>query len=218
MSCVLFDFDSTLITRESMEEFLAPKLQHDPRLAAKMQEITDLGMAGEIAFGESLQRRLALAEPTLEDVARFGQTALQLMTAGMPELVSALHRRGIAVFIVSGGMREAILPVAQALDIPPDRVHAVRLKWTESGQFGGIDPDDGNSFSKLDATRAWIGHCSQPRVMVGDGMTDYQLYQEGLTTHFVAFTANIRRQAVVATGAPEAENVATLSRYLEQWV
>lgn len=44
--------------------------------------------------------------------------------AGIPELVRALQRRGQHVFLVSGGFRVIINPIAEMLGIPLDNVYA----------------------------------------------------------------------------------------------
>jgi hypothetical protein len=50
--------------------------------------------------------------------------------------------------------------------------------------------------------------------MVGDGMSDHAVFARGLVDRFIAFTANVRRPAVVATGAPEARDAAALGYLL----
>ena len=215
MSTVIFDFDSTLITLESLEEILADQCRKQPGLEARIREITDLGMAGSIDFQQSLSRRLQLASPTLADVCAFGQRGIQLLTPGMRDLVSWLLDRGADVRIVSGGLREAIVPVALDLGIAADHVHAVSLLWDESGSFAGIDPDDPFSRSKSEGVSAWIKKTPTPRIAVGDGMTDYYLLRDGLVDHFVAFTENVRREAVTAVSKLEARDVASLRQLLE---
>lgn len=49
---------------------------------------------------------------------------LPLRMAGIPELVRRLQQRGQAVFLVSGGFREVINPIAGLLHIPLDHVFA----------------------------------------------------------------------------------------------
>lgn len=46
------------------------------------------------------------------------------MHAGIPELVRALQGRGCQVFLVSGGFRAIIEPIAEMLGIPLDHVFA----------------------------------------------------------------------------------------------
>lgn len=47
--------------------------------------------------------------------------------AGIPELVSLLQSRGTGVFLVSGGFRVIIDPIADILKIPRDHVYANRI-------------------------------------------------------------------------------------------
>lgn len=43
---------------------------------------------------------------------------------GIPELVAKLQASGKGVFLVSGGFRQVIHPIATSLNIPLDHVHA----------------------------------------------------------------------------------------------
>ena len=218
MGTVIFDFDSTLISVESLEEILAAQWAEHPELEQQIRAITDAGMAGQITFAQSLERRLSLAAPGLEDVVRFGEAAFDLLTEGMADLVADLLKRGTDVHIVSGGLYEAILPVALRLGIPANCVHAVRLKWSESGKLMGIDPADKFSIAKTEGVKPWIGACAMPRIAVGDGMTDYHLFRDGQVDHFVVFTQHVQRAAVIETGAPQASSTSDLRKILENWL
>ncbi len=216
MGTVIFDFDSTLITTESLEEILEPKWAGDRELEGRIREITNKGMEGRISFQESLRRRLALAAPSRAEVQSFGNGATRLLTSGMAALVTQLSARHVQVHIVSGGLLEAILPAARYLGIPEKRVHAVKLVWQSDGAFAGIDPEDRMSIAKAEGVKTWIDRCPAPGIAVGDGMTDYHLLKEGLVDYFIAFTQNVRRAAVVETGVPEAVDVPCLSEILER--
>ena len=200
---VIFDFDSTIIRCESLEEILRPRLEGDSAKMAQIEEITRLGMEGAIGFKES----------------RFGREGARWLTSGMEALIASLHRRGLQVWIVSGGLREAIVPVAAHLGIRAERVLAVGLQWRTDGSFAGIDPDDLFSVSKVDGCRAFFGPTDRPRpirIGIGDGMTDFALLDAGLVDRFIAYTEHVRRPAVVATGQPEAGDTKELARLLEE--
>ena len=215
MTTVIFDFDSTLISLESLDEILRPEYARRPDLEKKINAITAQGMAGEIPFHESLARRLALARPKRADVRAFGRLAIQLITPGVKDLIASLHRREVQVRIASGGLREAILPCAEYLGVPPEWVHAVCPVWGADGFLADLDPDDLMARSKTEGVRLWIDQCPRPAVAVGDGMTDYALFRDGLVDHFIAFTANVRRPNLIKTGMPEAHTVAELAELLE---
>lgn len=162
MGTVVFDFDSTLIQVESLEEILAARCSEKPGLEHQIRAITNKGMAGEISFAQSLQQRLTLAAPRLVDVQQFGKTAFETLTPGMADLVKALILQNHEVHIVSGGLYEAILPLASSLGIPSSQVHAVRLKWNPAGEFDGIDPSDLFSIAKTEGVKPWLGQCPAP--------------------------------------------------------
>jgi phosphoserine phosphatase len=162
-------------------------------------------MEGRIPFRESLGKRLALVRPPLAAVRALGEEAVSWLTPGMEGLLGEVEA---TVWLLSGGIAEALLPVARRLGIPSERVLASRARWSPAGELSGVEAMD-----KVEALRARAPAMERPRVLVGDGMTDYEPFRAGLVDHFVAFTGNVRRAAVVATGAPEAASVDEL-RYL----
>jgi len=200
---LILDFDSTLITRESLEELLA---RARPDLAAEFREITAAGMDGRISFRESMERRLALARPTRAEVEALGREAVGWITEGMAGLIGEQRDH---VWLVSGGLTEALLPVAARLRIPEARILATHARWSSSGELLEVDARD-----KPEQIRGHLSAMARPRVLVGDGMTDYEPFREGLVDRFIAFTANVRRASVVATGAPEAASVDALRHLL----
>jgi HAD superfamily phosphoserine phosphatase-like hydrolase len=213
---VVFDFDSTLVACESLEEVLSARLDGRPDLVEKVREITELGMAGKISFDESLGRRLAIVPPRRQDIRRFGKAAHCRLTPGIAELVAELHARRVGVSIVSGTTRELMLPVAKRLKIPARRVHGVRPRWGKDGRFLGLRPDDAFVKSKALGVAEISKRWSRPRIAVGDGATDLALLRAGAVDRFVAFTEHARRKALLVPGVPEARNVAELRRILEE--
>jgi phosphoserine phosphatase len=216
MPTVILDFDSTLVACESLEEILRPRLAGRPDLVREVHAVTERGMAGEIPFAESLGRRLAIAQPSLADVRRFAARAHRSLTPGMARLVADLHRRRVGVSIVSGALREAMLPLATRLRIPARRVHGVRARWGRDGRFLGLRSDDPFVIGKAEGVAKIAPSWSRPRIGVGDGATDLALARRGAVDRFVAFTENARRKAILVPGVPEARDVAALRRILEE--
>lgn len=175
----------------------------------EIRAITNAGMAGEIDFRESMERRLAIAAPTLEEVLEFGRNALRYLVPAMADLVRGLDAE---CWIVSGGLREVLLETARSMGIPAKRVRGTQADWAEDGSLRGLL----QCGPKFDAVRDVCRNWSRPRIGVGDGMSDYALFEAGAVDHFVAFTGIVRRDAVVATGAPEARSVDELEYVLGQ--
>ena len=173
-----------------------------------MRAITVEGMEGRLPFRESVERRLALAKPTLSEIEAFGRDAIELLTPGIVEMI-----RGLAadVWVVSGALRETLLPVAAHLGVPDERVLGTTARWSGDELAELVDCRE-----KAGLLAGRTGDWARPRVMVGDGMSDVAVHTNGLVDHFIAFTGHVRRGPVVATGAPEARDVAELEYLLRQ--
>ena len=211
MGTVVFDFDSTLIDCESLDELLARVLAGQPERITEVAAITVAGMEGRLVFEESLGQRLTIARPTRADVEAFGREAIDRLTPGMEALISGLSAE---VWIVSGALRETVLPAAARLGVPDSRVLATGVAWSESGELERVT----ECHTKVEHLKPLSKGWARPRIMVGDGITDHAPYAAGLVDHFVAFTAVVRREAVVQTGAPEAATVPELEYLLGQWL
>lgn len=218
MASVIFDFDSTLIRVESLEEILRPHLEANPKLAEEMETITNRGMEGLISFRESLEQRLAMAQPRLADVQKFGESAKAYLTEGLDQVIIWLQGKGADVHIVSGGLKEAIVPLAAELGMTEDHVHAVALKWQPDGSLEGIDLNDPFSDTKRAGFAQLRPKLASPCIVIGDGYTDFELFNSGLAEHFIAFTAHKRREAVVANNCPEANDKHSLIQLLESFL
>lgn len=217
MATVIFDFDSTLITCESLEEILKEK-GLDAEILKRIKEITAQGMSGKISFISSLEKRLGIASVSKKDFITFGLHAGQFLTPGMEDLVKELIDQKVQVWIVSGAVRDAMVPVAKRLGIPDERLLGIDLKWSNEGKYTGVDASKPLNRSKWEgakeASMQWMG----PKIAVGDGMTDYALYEHGLVDSFVAFTQNVRRQAIVEKEVLEAKNVLELDKILKDLI
>jgi phosphoserine phosphatase len=109
-------------------------------------------------------------------------------------VAEALASLGIDVHIVSGGFRDALIPVADKLGIPPERVHANDLFFDDKGVYTGFDA--GNPLCKSGGKAEVVnGLPREPRTMlIGDGASDAEV---GTTVElFVGFGGVERRDSV----------------------
>lgn len=216
---VIFDFDSTVIQIESLEEILTDKLKNNPAGMDEIKSLTNLGMNGDISFQDSLSQRLAIAAPNLPDLTGFYKHhQFDIITNGLPELILWLQKNDIEVFIISGGLYESILPYAEALKIKSSHVHAVKLSWDIDGKYLGLDPKDPFSISKLNGAKLISKKWQKPSIIIGDGFTDYQLYESGLTTQFIAYTEHQSRDKVVKLADYIARDCIELKKHIEQMI
>ena len=215
MATVVFDFDSTLISVESLDVLRADRLE-SPELREQLGRINREGMEGRRSFKSSLRARLELARPTREEMSTFGEGAWRLLTPGMEELIGDLHGRGHAVWIVSGAAREVILPLAARLAVPVERVRAVEFLWDENGELLDLAEENPILEGKWRALEGLSDGWERPRFAVGDGITDWELRERGCVDTFIAFTEHVRRDAVLERCDRTAGSASELRALLEE--
>lgn len=97
---------------------------------------------------------------------------------GIPELISTMQSKGIYVYLVSGGFRQMINPIADTLNIPRTRIYANNIFFDKiTGEYAGFDDTeltskDGGKPAVIAKLKAEHGY--SPIIMVGDGATDMQ--------------------------------------------
>ena len=188
---VVLDVDSTLCAIEGID-WLATRRGEE--VAAQVRGITDRAMAGEIALDDVYGERLALVRPSLDDVSALAAAYEATLLPGAAEAIARLHEAGVRVVLVSGGLREAILPVAERVGIAAADVHAVSVHH-DDGAFVGHDVT--SPLTRQDGKREIVAglHLPRPTIAVGDGATD--LAMRDAVDAMAAFTAIVRRDPVV---------------------
>ncbi|ADI37432.1 phosphoserine phosphatase, chloroplastic [Waddlia chondrophila 2032/99] len=215
MATIVFDFDSTLVQCESLEWILEEQLKGKPEVKKQIHEITLKGLKGIIPFSESLTERLKLAAPNRKAVAAFGQKALKMITSGIPELISKYKKDGVDIWVISGGLYESLVPACKHLGINEECVMGVRLLWGNQGEFLGIDPNDPLSRSKSAAAAAVSFLWSRPCIVVGDSVSDYQLFNEGIADEFVLYTEHIECTEIAKLDVKKANNTKKLKEMID---
>ena len=211
---IIFDFDSTLIKGESLELILEPLLEDSPEKLKEIENITNLGMQGDLSFRESLEQRLAIASPTKASIEAFTKEHCpSLLTRGIEDFMNELQHKGYKIWIFSGGLTESIAPFAKALKISRKNIYAVEVNWNEDGSFNSLDNTNGACDSKLVAFEKAKELLQGEVIAVGDGYTDYQLFEAGLADKFIAYTEHVERANVVEKAECIAMDVGVL-RYI----
>lgn len=201
MSILVFDFDSTLVSVEGLDELFARSLEEgedrESRLAA-FREVTDLGMAGELSAEESLRRRLAVLDADRGLVESVGREIGRNLSPSVSRNLSFFRENAERIYVLSGGFEELIRPSLAHLGIPDDRLLSHRFLYDERGRVKGLDPTTVLAREGKPGALREIGGQSRPVWMIGDGATDLEVRTLGLVDRFVAFTENRYREPVVA--------------------
>ena len=190
---VILDVDSTLSSMEGIE-WLAGLRGAD--VFASITDVTERAMRGELRFDDVYSARLEAVRPTYDEVVRLGQAYIEALSPGAEDCVRRLKAAGIAVVIVSGGIRNAVLHLAAHLGIPEQNVHAVPLHFDHAGRYDGYDSAHPCTMQlgKLKVIAAL--RPAPPTLLIGDGMTDAEV--RPAVDAFAAYTGAVRRENIVA--------------------
>ncbi|CAN5536952.1 hypothetical protein BH09GEM1_BH09GEM1_01380 [soil metagenome] len=194
---VILDVDSTLCGIEGID-WLAARRGAD--VEREVTLLTDRAMRGEIPLDSVYGERLALVRPGLVDILALTDAYIASIAYGAKRAIGRLQDEGRRVVLVSGGLREAILPVASLVGIPSRDVHAVSVMLDARDAYGGFESD--SPLATAEGKRSVATRLGLPRsvLAVGDGATDLAI--RPAVDAFAAFVGFVRRDAVVS-GADE---------------
>ena len=138
-------------------------------------------------------------QPTRQTVEKYIANNPPKLSPGIKELFDTLRDNGKAVYLVSGGFRQMINPVAEALDVPLENIFANNLLFNEDGSYAGFDPEEftskaGGKAEAVKHVKKAFGHGTM--AMVGDGATDLESRAPGGADVFVGYGGVQVRQAV----------------------
>ncbi len=194
---VVMDADSTLLQDEVID-----LLAEECHCAEEVSKITELAMAGELDFAESLRRRVALLEGLDARVLDRVRERLRL-TPGARTLLRTLHRLGYVPAVVSGGFVEVLAPLLAELHV--DYLAANRLEIVDgklTGRLAAPIVDRAGKARALERFAAEVGVPLAQTVAVGDGANDIDMISvAGLG---IAFNAKpvVREHADAALSVP----------------
>ena len=115
----------------------------------------------------------------------------------MVDLIAQLHSLDKQVYLVSGGFRQLIYPVADLVGVDHKHVFANNLLFDEDGTYAGFDDKELTAWSggKSRVMQHLQGVHGDPLVMVGDGATDVEARPPA--TAVVGFGKNVVRESVL---------------------
>jgi phosphoserine phosphatase len=191
---VVLDVDSTLCGVEGVDWLAA---QRGDDVARRTRALTERAMNGEIPLDAVYGERLGLISPTKSDIDALSRVYRETLATGAREAIAAMRAAGVRVVLVSGGLRQAIAPLAQELGV---ELHAVDVRFDSSPTGGGYAYTGFDHTSqlatqtgKLEVVRSLA--LERPALAVGDGATD--LAMRDAVDHFAAFTGFVAREKVI---------------------
>ncbi|MBM4207020.1 MAG: HAD-IB family phosphatase [Gammaproteobacteria bacterium] len=174
---ICFDCDSTLSKIEGIDE-----LARRAGCFEAMAKLTDRAMNGELPLEAVYGKRLDTIKPDKAAIDWVADLYIAEIVEGTKAVFDTLLMQDKEVHIISGGLRQAILPLAAYLGLPEDHVHAVDIFFHEDGSYAGYDINAplARSGGKHEICKQLLGG-NNSLALIGDGKTDMEAKQPGVT-------------------------------------
>jgi phosphoserine phosphatase len=203
---VFFDCDSTLSAIEGVDELARMKGKE-----GRISILTQKAMDGELDLADVYGKRLRAINPTRGQMTMVEQLYWEHLVPDAQEVIRALEFLKKSVFIISGGLADAVNGFGKRLGVAPDHIRAVDLEYNElSGdwwRYYDQAAQQGQSYlsyvegpltvsaGKPEIVRELAGDLFGRRLLVGDGASDLATLGKGIDL-FVGFGGVVVRAKV----------------------
>ncbi len=192
----VFDFDSTLTRVEALDVLAEMTLQgksNRDQVINEIQEITNLGIDGDISFTESLERRINLLNAHKNHLGPLVEELRQKISKSIETNKEFFEKYSEDIYVISCGFKEFIDPIVKEYNIPSERVFANTFHFDEQGNIVGFDKDNvlATHNGKIECLRR-LDLDGEVQV-IGDGYSDYVMREAGIAHKFFAYTENVHR-------------------------
>lgn len=196
---LIIDFDSTFITKESLDELAHLVLLNHKDGVERLKSIKALtlsGMEGKIPFDLSLEKRIALINTNKNDIKQISSELSKEVSPSIKKNKLFIKKNSSNILIFSGGFKEIIIPIVSEYGINEKQIFANQFIYDSIGNVIGIDKN--NNMSKKSGKVLMIKALKLfgKIDVIGDGFTDYEIKKSGLATNFYAFIENINREKI----------------------
>lgn len=193
----MLDVDSTLSAIEGID-WLAERRSRE--VSDRVTQLTERAMRGEVPLGQVYAERLDSVLPTRDEIAELGRAYVERLEPGARRSLALLTKAGVRIVVVTAGLYDAILPLAHALGIAAEDVHAVAIRFTDSGEYAGFDAGSPLTRNGGKVTVVRGLDIRRPILAVGDGITDLELrtVDPPAVDAFAAYARVVERAGVIA--------------------
>ncbi len=193
----VFDFDSTLTRVEALDvlaEMTLKNKSNKDEVLSEIQEITNLGIDGDISFTESLERRIKLLQAHKDDLEGLVHELKQKISKSIEENKAFFQNYGDDIYVISCGFKEFIDPIVAEYNIPSERVYANTFEFDKVGNIVGFDANNvlSSHNGKIECLKNL--NLEGEVQVIGDGYSDYVMREAGIADKFFAYTENVHRE------------------------
>jgi len=202
---IFFDCDSTLSTIEGIDELAKLKGKE-----GRVGLLTDKAMNGDLDLSEVYGKRLQAIRPTRGQLKAIEERYVETVVEDAQAVINALHFLDKQVFIISGGLVDAVRGFGRRLGVSPEKIRAVELEYNElSGEWWRYHEPQAQheqrymeyvegpltiSSGKPDMIAELAGQQHGRRLMIGDGSSD--LATRDVVDLFIGYGGVVARDKV----------------------
>jgi phosphoserine phosphatase len=186
-----FDWDSTLTMIEGIDYLanLNGVAEHVQAITKRCMEKTGITKADYI-------KRLDLIKPHKDQIDQLALVYRTELSHGAREIIKLLQDMSKKIYILSGGIKSSIIPLANELGIESDCVHAVDIHFDNNGEYAGFDETSEliNPYGKNRKIEK-ILKFNERSLLLGDGYSDWEA--RTAVTRFVGYAGVRPKQWVL---------------------
>jgi len=181
LHAIFFDCDGTLSLIEGIDYLAELNGVGDEVCAITRQCMTESGMSLS-----SYRQRLDLVRPTALHIQQLAQWYIRQVTPDAKTVIDVLQQMDKKIYLISAGIKAALLPLAKFLGITEESVFAVDVTHNRKGEYLGfnqnsdlVQPDGKSRQIRL------INPTGNRCALIGDGITD--LEAQSVVTRFIGY-------------------------------
>jgi len=191
---IIFDFDSSFLSRESIEILVETGLEKmtdaDRRACqAELGEVFSLTEAGKISRGQKIVQQLKIARIHPPEIQIAANRLQSYLLPGVVETLNCLLAEKKNIILFSRGIDQMLLPLVDQIGIPRENLFANQVIY-QPDQAVGVDETNplfllnGKVFlaeslknqQRLTGLTAVVGNCGADLSIQKSGIADYFIY------------------------------------------
>ena len=204
---LIIDFDSTIVKVETLDVIAQISSTNDNSIVNQIKNITNDAMNGKIGFHEALIKRIKILNATQENLNEATIIIKKSISESFIKNKKFFKENQDNCYILSGGFKEIIEPIAITLGFKKENIFANTFKIKNKIVYS-IDENNflSHDKGKVKVSKQLINTNNKKTIILGDGYTDYELKKYKAADIFIAYTENINRKSVVKNADIVANN------------
>lgn len=178
---VIFDCDGTLTAIEGIDYLASINGVYEEVAALTEKAMAETGLTADL-----YEKRLQLVKPTHANIIQLGKMYCQEVLPDVMSVIQLFQSLNKSIYILSAGLKPAVITLAEYLSIPTANVHAVDIYFNQQQTFKDFDRASPliHNTGKVEFVKQ-IRKQHERILYVGDGLNDIAVKK--FVSRFVGF-------------------------------